>query len=570
MLNPFSPLELERILCEEAPTGPFPLASDRAGWQAIIEKNEPTQVAALIASAEEVANLPVPELPATLFLEFKRIGERGGFEAPLHQRRSRLNSLIVAECLEGQGRFLDPILNLAWAICEESAWNYPAHISDLPDPTFPQLDLQTGITALQLAEMNYLLGDQLDSRLGQRIRYEVDRRAFKPFLTRHDHWWLFQPPGRAANWTGVCTGGIAAAALYLEKDPARLADILDLAARSLDQFLASFGSDGGSSEGPGYWSFGFSFFTLLAQLVEQRTNGRLNFFRDERVEKAARFPLRTGLSPQIYLNFSDCDRDVTLIGAHLAFLAHRLNLPDLLALKPVIDGAWGQNNPGWGLRTLAWNESRQAETLPEITPASYEWFGDLQWMIARQNPTDPNGLVLAVKGGHNGEMHNQNDVGSFIVHYRRESLIAELGRGRYTRAYFGPERYQHFVTSSLGHSVPVVNGKVQLYGPQHRACLLDHGADAEKDQITLELKEAYPSEAGLESLKRSVSLNRKEGRNGEVELLDEATFTTDSGQLESALLTFGQVEVGAETVEIQGEQARLRIIYDPSLVKARV
>ena len=48
--------------------------------------------------------------------------------------------------------------------------------------------------------------------------------------------------------------------------------------------------------------------------------------------------------------------------------------------------------------------------------------------------------MLAAKGGHNGEMHNQNDVGNLIVHAFGESLVADLGRGRYTRAYFGPAR----------------------------------------------------------------------------------------------------------------------------------
>jgi len=61
-------------------------------------------------------------------------------------------------------------------------------------------------------------------------------------------------------------------------------------------------------------------------------------------------------------------------------------------------------------------------------------------------------------------MHNQNDVGNFIVHVNGESVIPDVGRGRYTKAYFGPERYQHFVNSSRGHSVPIVNGCEQLAG----------------------------------------------------------------------------------------------------------
>ena len=95
-------------------------------------------------------------------------------------------------------------------------------------------------------------------------------------------------------------------------------------------------------------------------------------------------------------------------------------------------------------------------TEPPVS-AKHDWFGGMMWMIARYDPSDPNTLTLAAKGGHNAEMHNQNDVGSIIVHVNGESVIAEIGRGRYTKDYFGPERYDHLANSSLGHSVPVVN-----------------------------------------------------------------------------------------------------------------
>src|SRR4051812_42448830 len=140
MLNPYSPLELERILREEPFVESVPRASDRAAWAEISRRNGPEETARLIAAAEKVAREPVPALPASLFLDFKRYGERATYEAPYHERRNRLLSVVIGEGLEGQGRFLDAALDLAWAICEESAWNYPAHISDLPNPTLPQLD----------------------------------------------------------------------------------------------------------------------------------------------------------------------------------------------------------------------------------------------------------------------------------------------------------------------------------------------------------------------------------------------------------------------------------------------
>jgi hypothetical protein len=125
---------------------------------------------------------------------------------------------------------------------------------------------------------------------------------------------------------------VAGAALYLEPDPARLASILGRALRSLDDYLASFGIDGGTSEGPGYWSFGFSFFALLAHLVEQRTEGRVSLLEDERVRRIAQFALRVELSPGRYPAFADCDPGVTLNLWPLVYLARRLDLPVLEAL----------------------------------------------------------------------------------------------------------------------------------------------------------------------------------------------------------------------------------------------
>jgi hypothetical protein len=189
------------------------------------------------------------------------------------------------------------------------------------------------------------------------------------------------------------------------------------------------------------------------------------------------------------------------------------------------------------------------------------------WMLARYNPADANALVLAAKGGHNGEMHNQNDVGNVIVHVNGESVIPDVGRGRYTKAYFGPERYKHFVNSSRGHSVPVVNGCEQLAGHEYAAQLLEHRADDKLDLMSIEMKGAYPKEAGLSSLKRTVAMHRDAPR-GWVELVDEVSFAGKPGAMDSVITTFATVEVGASAVTLRGDKAALRVSYDPAVVTA--
>lgn len=567
MLSRYNAVVIEQALRTEA-APPFPPAADRRAWAAIRESLGDQQVAEIVERAEAAAQQPLEPLPATLYLEFVRDGQREGYEQPAGRRRERLWSLALAECLQADGRFADALLDVAWAICEESSWAWPAHQRELTDLDRPIIDLSAAMTALELAELDHLLGPRLEPALARRIRAEVDRRCLRPYLARHDHWWLHGGGGRSLNnWTAVCNAGVAGAAVFLEPDVARLAEILARAMPSLDEYLDTFDPDGGSAEGPGYWSYGFGYYTVLAHLIEQRTGGRIALLDGERISQIAQFPLRTLLSPQSFVNFSDCDRNVSLTRPHLAFLGERLGLPGLTWLACQQPTGWRERAITWGLRALVWQPPRQFEAW---LPARHDWLSGQQWMIARLEPGDPDALVLAAKGGHNGEPHNQNDIGAIIVQCGGESVVADPGRGRYTRFYFGPERYEHFVNSSSGHSVPVPNGCAQQAGRDRAAVLLSHSADGQQDRLSLELRGAYPAEAGLESLQRTVSLVRA-APAGRVELVDRARFATGPGSFESVLITFGDVvEMAPATLVLRGQRGALRVSFDSALATPRV
>ncbi len=103
---------------------PYPTIQERAPWQALPAALRQSSVAAGVAALD----YGWPALPATLFLQFARNGNRRNYEIPHFERRGRLNELVIAECVEDEGRFLDDIVNGLWAICEESFWGVPAHI----------------------------------------------------------------------------------------------------------------------------------------------------------------------------------------------------------------------------------------------------------------------------------------------------------------------------------------------------------------------------------------------------------------------------------------------------------
>jgi hypothetical protein len=569
ILARYNPLEIEAALLEAEPVDPpFPPAADRDAWNRVREVLGEEKVAEMIAEGEAAAEAPIPQLLASVYLIFSRTGSRDEYQKPYRERRTMLCSMVLAECLEHEGRFLDPILDLAWAICEESSWILPAHQRRLAILDEPVIALFGAMTGFALAEVVMLLGEELEPLLVRRIREEVDRRLLAPYIARDDWRWMFRQDGSTINnWNGVCNGSVVSAAILLEKDASRLAHMIEKAARSMEYFIAGFDADGGSTEGPSYWSYGFGYYVLLAHLVEHRTGGAISFLTGgpltDRIKKIASYPLKTRLSPHYVTNFSDCPPQSRLNVPLLIFLSRRLGIPELmrLAAEQPTPGGHGSILGGYGLRKLFW---RLDEEVKPFVPNAHDWFSEMEWMIARTDPADDDALVLAAKGGHNAEMHNQNDVGSVIVHYKQESVVTDPGSGLYTRQYFSELRYDpdlHLVNTSFGHAVPVPNGMAQHNGREYAANLIEHSVD--EDKLKIEMKGAYPAEAGLESLVRTVQLHR-EGA-GWVEIVDEVAFE-EPGTFESVLTTFGEVEIGEGAVTLTGERGALKVICEPEAI----
>lgn len=539
---------------------PFPPSGSTAMARMIAKLPEPA-IADLLLKAAQDRDAFLAPLSARLYHQFRDTGVREGYEDAQRARRNRLYRLTLAEWIENRGRFVSAIEELAWARLEETNWAWPAHARDLDAPDRPTLDLAAAMTALDLAEMDYLLGDKLAPNLRMRLRAEVERRTITPFLDRDDLWWLHTTPQKQVNnWTAVCVAGVVGAALYLEVDMGRLARIVTRGLHSLADYLETFDREGGSSEGPDYWTYGFGNYVVLAHLLHERSGGAIDLMAGTFVRDIAQFPLRTMLGPGVWASFSDSDHNLVFHPGLLTHLAGRLDLPDLLGLGMDNDfGVTVFNQFVWPLRQYAW--PLPTGTAP-ARPGPHDWYDEMAWMISRLDPDDPASLRLAAKGGHNDEMHNQNDVGSFMVVSGGKVVLTDPGRGRYSKAYFGPERYQNLMASSRGHSVPVVNGHEQAEGASHRASVLDHVHGADEDRLSLDMASAYPAEAGIAVLVRTLRFDRRSVA-GRVSLEDAFEFASGAGRFQSVLVTPMPVEIeGRDSLRIGRPGAGVRVVFD--------
>src|SRR5262249_26245768 len=63
------------------------------------------------------------------------------------------------------------------------------------------------------------------------------------------------------------------------------------------------------------------------------------------------------------------------------------------------------------------------------------WLPQVQMMTVRLS----NDLFIAAHGGTNGESHNHNDVGDFIVYANGDPVIIDVGSGTYTARTFSKD-----------------------------------------------------------------------------------------------------------------------------------
>ncbi len=557
--------EVGQILQETRGKAFFPAISDRTSWDIFESRFGSSWFAGLVLEASSSVSEKLPLLPASLFLEYQNTGQRVNYEEKYSALRAYFGIFSVAECYQNRGKFLDPLVDRVWRICELSSWEYPAHATGLPYPGAYDIDLGAAEVARELSFIAYELDGVLPAAVKERIYQEVKTRVFKPFISSQSFSW----ENANHNWNAVCGGGIISAAVALEPmmrlhgEQDMLPKLITRAQNSLRYYLSGFGVDGGTTEGIGYWRYGFESYARAGFVLSLRTQNRLNLFEGEKVKKIALFPVYSQLSPKIYPSFSDSSSEFSYRRWLGFWLAKVLNEP-LIARTALEQGVSKPEYPD-GLDTSLLNFLIDEDDVPiaarrDLPISSY--YAGVQWMIARNQPGDPDGLVLAAKAGHNNENHNHNDVGSFIVHWRRESLLVDPGKPVFDRDFFGDTRYETFAASSRGHSVPVAAGLFQGQGREYAARITEQISWPESDRFGMGIEAAYPDEAKLERLDRRFQMHR-EG-DGIITITDQFEFQTEAATFDETLITFAEVQpMGPGWIRLIGNNGALDVHYEP-------
>ncbi len=498
---------------------PYHSISDRAFWEHLPEdvKNK------LSEDADALLHQPVPAIPATLYMDFYRTGTRKQFEDVYFSRRNRLNLLILAECVQNNGRYLDDIIDYIWAICEESAWHLPPHnsyvryggIMILPDTSQPVLDLFSCETGALLATAFYMMQPAFDSIspfISKRIATEISNRIITPYFKSH-FWWMGNDKEPVTNWTIWCTQNILLTYFLIEPywnqniNQKISRQLLEQVCTSTDYFLNSYGEDGCCEEGAQYYRHAALCLLNTLEILNFVTdNAFLNVYLTDKIRNMAAYIFHMHVDDKYYVNFADCSPVAGRAGVREYLFGKRTNQPELMrfaALDFKRDKErllYNEINLFYRLQMLHYyNEMMAYDT---EAPAVHQdiYYPSVGVFIARDAHR-----FLAVKAGNNNDSHNHNDTGSFTVYKDGKPVFIDVGVETYTAKTFSDERYSLWPMQSAYHNLPTLNGFME-HEYDYAARDVSYFFDTNTKSISMDLKGTFVNDAGIQAHFRSATL----------------------------------------------------------------
>ena len=562
---------------------PFPKAGDKY-WQKqvpVAMRNDYIRLGNLYQKKSWNA------IPAETFAEFRTNGNRTRYEEASFGIRKQFVCLVMAEIMQGRGRFLPSIRKgLHYFIEKEPWWGIPAHYpKDHPEKNIQPVDLFNAETAGMLAWTLYMLEDEINRKengLCDQVRSEIERRFLKPVLNQPQGW-----KNNANNWNTWITANWLQTVLICEPDAKQRDAAFKGVQQCLRTFMKGYPDDGGCEEGVSYWDCaGASFFESLyfMQFAPKQAVLTLNDAQKKKVENMGRFITTMYINDLTFVNFSDAQAqnipNINILFPYGEFLQNE-QMMQLAAyvgkkyqypLKPSTLFLKSGNYPKLGRELMLLSMLPKYQATAAVEPKTEDAYLENSQIMVASNKN----WFVAAKGGNNAESHNHNDIGNFIVYHNNQPVVIDLGRDTYTSKSFSNQRFELMNCRSAYHNVPIINGLEQKDGRKYRAEKVSHVFSKGISSLTLNLEKAYTEAAHVDKWQRTIALDREYNW---VEVTEQYKF--DSLQIEKdrlngqvfdnqiVLMAYGKpVAQKAGRILLQGGMVRLE--YDAQYLSASV
>mgnify|MGYP003300894751 CR=1 FL=1 len=503
-------------------------------------------------------------LPLSKSMLFKKAGDRITFETLYFKRRHYLVSFAYLEAIENKGEYFNQMLDLLWAVLEETVWAVPAHQKYGADDCVPHenetgLALFVGETAALVSSIYYIFKNQFDAispEIGNRIRRRIKKEIYENFLNNDYYWMGF---GRIPNnWNPWIVSNVVKTIINLEEYGDIEYKVLARSVYIINKYYSHYPLDGGCDEGVTYWGVAGGNLIAYADCIKRLTGGKLELTTDQKVKNTARFTVNMYNAPKFCVSFSDSPAKTKGDWAYMYYVGKVMNDKTIIAYaKESFENAGTEKTPEPS-RSDFGRLIYRAEALAELPSVTEKFelplgqhYDSIKVMIEREKSVAPYGLVLAAKANHNKESHNHLDTGSISIFKNCEPFILDPGNKTYTAQTFSNRRYELWNTQSQFHCLPIIGGCGQKVGREFKG----ENVVFENSSMTADIEKAY-GEDFITKFTRKVGLDRE---NSRVVLKDYISLTEEK-EVEFVFMTNAEVEISDKiTLKQNGETMEITV-----------
>lgn len=523
----------------------------------------------IISVADEFLDNEIKILPLSKYRLYDTEGNRTKYEAIEFARRREIFYLAFAEIADGKkGKYLKKIMDLLWAICEETTWVLPAHNdtkygNHIPHEfgeKFEWVDIFAAADGACVAVVYYLLKDEFEKEIpkyfNERIEYELNRRVVSPFLSEYHKWhdWKGLDDWYVNNWNPWIVSNALTVALLVVKDIDIRKEMVEKGIGYLNHYLKYTFEDGACIEGATYYTKSNCCVFDILELVYYLTEGEVNYLSHPYLKKLMEYLPNMYADKGYYFTMSDFTRRERNINGEMVLLLKRANETLKSESISTLLSKFKKDVKTNGISlALVYTSAFRALLNVTVSPSLDEfeekalpsnYMESVEIMTVREND-----FVCFFKAGNNHEPHGHDDVGQFEIYHKGEPLFIDPGVEAYSASSFTSNR--KWCYSSEYHNTPTLNGHAQQSGYQGDFNIqygsTNVNADFENYRFSLELKKAYIEDSGIVSAVRTMQMT-----DGKISIEDNFEFEKE-GEYIFNLMSIVKPEVKENTLEFEGK-----------------
>ncbi|MBQ9117532.1 MAG: heparinase II/III-family protein [Clostridia bacterium] len=405
--------------------------------------------------------------------EFLRNRNRCNFEDLYINRRNALADFAFYEIFIGDGKYIEEIERMIRMICSEVTWCVPAHAGIRAKDTGEHvIELYAAETCAVLAITGAFLRDRLNEDTVALIERRIDERMFVPYTETDGYGWMGTGGKRVNNWNPWINSNVLLCASLACRDRDKYRMLVKRACALTENYVNSLSEDCLCDEGVRYWHLSGACLFDFAEILYDLTAGKVDITGARQIKDTCSY--MAGMYDEYGLpaNYADATIDFYPDAPLLVRAGERTGnnlLSDMGRALYRVDRLRELHDNFYRQMKNIYTASR-IQPLDRVVYPEFTLLRGINVCAMRKN-----GFFASFKANHNGESHNHNDAGSFVIYHEGTPVFIDPGVDLYSGFTFSEWRSKLWYMRSEYHSLPVIRGKSQGFGGKFAATPLKTG-----------------------------------------------------------------------------------------------